>query len=388
MPDSTSDTERPDTPDLSKSLAAEELVNEVLAGSDDAGPSDDGYHTAMTSGSSGSLGNGDSPESTSTPDNKEDPFTDHAIPHNWPVTLSPDQFPYIHALVKDLGVHSADGSSVGPWANTPVSYISSEHPLGPRELAPGHYACPYPGCVEAFGLFGQLDGYIGRSLVQHVYRRHGTGTAVDLMSLGLQTRVMELRREQGKTDLGGYRLPRAWIDPGRDLVHASVGIIRDLEEIRAWELSRRFSLSIKGEVISMRPMADLKQPALPQKQNTPDQQALDKGKGRVVASRDQKRMSHSPEDVFVREATITPPSPSPEPKFTPSSQSRQRHAAQQTSDRARQHDSPSLKRIKEALRSPSKSPWDSPLARRVLESHGGDFWELLGLENYDSMDMD
>lgn len=329
-----------------------------------------------------------SPETSSTQESEEDPFDEHSMPYKWPVTLSPDKLPDFHQLICNLGVPSADGRSVGPWADTPVSYISSEHPLGPHEFAPNHYACPYPGCAEAFGQSGQLDGYLGRSLVQHVYRRHGTGTAVDLMSLGLQTRVMALRREQGQTDLGAYRLPRAWIDPGRDLVHASLGIIEDLEEIRAWELSRRFSLSIKGDIISVRPVADLKQHTPTRKQKPPPQQPFDKGRGKAVASREQQRTSYNSEGAFVREDTTTPPSPSPEPKNTPSSRNRQHRAAHEICSRVKQQGSPSLRQIKEVLRSPSKSPWNFSVARRVLENQGGDFWEDLNLEDCDSMDMD
>lgn len=390
-PSSTSDTERPDTPTAnpSRSVPNQHCADaDILAGSNDTRPSDDGCYTAVTFRSSQSFGTNDLTEASPTPENGKDAFADFAIPQNWPVTLSPDSFQYIHTHASELSVRCADGGSVEPWESTPVSYIPSEHPLGPRDFAPGRYACPYPGCTEAFGRSGQLDGYLGRSLVQHVYRRHGTTAAVDLMSLGLRNRVVSLRREQGKSDLGGYRLPCAWVDPGRDLIHASLGIIEDLEEIRAWEQSRRFSLSIKGDVIFVRPAAELGQQTVPLKEKTLPQQPLDKGKGKSVASKEQRHTYPSPEDPFEREETKTPPSPSPEPRHTPASRQQRHHTAHGIGGRTTQQNSPFLRRLNEVLRSPSKNQWNACKARAVLEGQDGDFFEDLGWEDHDSMDME
>lgn len=149
----------------------------------------------------------------------------------------PDMSPDTYIYVRNLGLHSPDGSFPEHWANYPVSFIPSTSPWGPRELDAGRYNCLYPGCVDAFGPPGQLDGYTGRGLALHIYRRHGHGPAVDLVRLDLHKRVMTLRTVNGvKSD--DAPLSCSWKYPGRDLKWVTAGLIKDLEEVRRWERAR------------------------------------------------------------------------------------------------------------------------------------------------------
>lgn len=61
---------------------------------------------------------------------------------------------------------------------------------------------------------------------------------MDRVRLDLHTRVVTLRQIQGKGSEDAP-LPCCWIDPTYDLDRVEIGLVRDLEEIREWERSRR-----------------------------------------------------------------------------------------------------------------------------------------------------
>lgn len=315
----------------------------------------------------------------------EDQFMNYATPHSWPVTLSPEMSSDIYMIACDQGMESLDASNTEPWNHPPVSYISSTHPLGPRNFAPNYYACPYPGCTEPFGAYDHADGYLGRSLTQHIYRRHGYGPAVDLVSLSLRRRVINLRLEQGKKDLGENRLPRLWRDPGRDLARASIDITQDLEEISAWERSGRLEMWKKESYVFPRPVeaqgTDIPDVSPYLQRTRPDNvehqprqrpvsplPILDhKGKGKAVVSRDQ-HMSSSPEDLFERERTATPPPSPPRSIHTPPSRHRANQAVLLKENFLRSSQSPSspsLRCVKKLLSSPMMAAYIVPQGAEI-----------------------
>lgn len=173
----------------------------------------------------------------------------------------PDMSPDTYIYVRNLGLHSPNGSFPEHWANYPVSFIPSTSPWGPRDLDAGRYNCLYPGCVDASGPSGQLDGYTGRGLALHVYRRHGHGPAVDLVRLDLHKRVMTLRTVNGvKSD--DAPLPCSWKYPGRDLEWITAGLIKDLEEVRRWERTRAMGARKTVKPDSLARDSDTDQPAV------------------------------------------------------------------------------------------------------------------------------
>lgn len=174
----------------------------------------------------------------------------------------PDLSPSTYIYVRNLGLHSPDGSFSEHWANYPVSFIPSTSLLGPRDLDAGHYNCPYPGCVAPFGPSVQPDGYTGGGLVLHIYRRHGYGPAVDRVRLDLHIRVKTLRKVSGK-ESNDIPLPCCWDDPGRDFNRVTAGLIKDLEEIRSWERTRGVSIRKDYNSDSLASTSVTSQPAVP-----------------------------------------------------------------------------------------------------------------------------
>lgn len=371
---STSDTEKPPTPDDSTGRLAQDFVDEVPIGSDyslfdSLFDGSSGCRTAVSSGSSGLSEINNSSDDTFGLGPEEHLFDQHAPPYSWPVTLSPDKVATIYTSILELGVGVED-KLTKTWIDAPVSYIPATHPQGPRAFAENHYACPYPGCTEPFGASDtSVDGYLDTSLVKHVYRRHGYGPAVDLLSFGLRTRVMSLRVEQGMAEFGDHSYPRAWKNPGWDLERASFAIIEDLEEIRAWERVQQ------GDIISATPAK--------RKKESPPLQQLDKGKGKAVATRVPKITGSSPEDPSAMETTMTPPSPESTPAaHTPWSRHKH-HAAHLRDDGFDRDCSPSLLHQKEELQSPTKTSWLNSPVSQVPEDLTDDILELLDQDDFE-----
>lgn len=285
IPSSTSDTERAPTPDAAEKADAEEPY-----GSNDTQTSNSSGHcTADTFRSLESLEAQKHPAGHPTPGRCVSPCGKHNIcPHCCSNTLlkpdllddaNPDLSPNTYIDVRNLGLHSPDGSFPELWANYPVSFIPFTSPLGPRDLEPSHYNCPYPGCIDPFGPCGHPDGYNGKELALHIYRHHGYGPAVERVRLDLHKRVMIVRRAQGKNGKDAP-LPCCWIDSIRDLEQTTVGLVQDLEEIRQWERSLRAAISGKGEPASVTQAACNDRPALVEEKESVRAAEKDKGERR------------------------------------------------------------------------------------------------------------
>lgn len=151
----------------------------------------------------------------------------------------------------NLGRNSPDGSPTIDmnWKDPSVSYIPANHPSGPRDLPPGHYRCPFPKCHEPFGLDAQTEGYDEEGLRQHLLK--GLDFHVDAVLCSVRLRVQALRRSQGK-DEGPAPKPFHGRSPAR-AQRVMEELMSDLEELRAWERSRRVVVSRRGETISVRP---------------------------------------------------------------------------------------------------------------------------------------
>lgn len=358
-----SDPDRTATP-----RPAERASAKVLDGSDDSQPSStSGYCTADTSRSSKPSTAKEPPPGLSTPGNHGAPCSKHsACPHCCSEALDkphllddddddvPDLSPNTYIYVRNLGLHSPDGSFSEHWANNPVSFIPSTSKLGPRELDPGHYACPYPGCIDPFGPCSRPDGYTRRGLALHIYRRHGYGPAVDRVRLDLRKRVMALRLVRGR-DTGGAPLPCGWRDLERDLARATIALTQDLEEIRRWERSSRLNVQQNEVVACVKPALGTEVAAVPDKEMSVC--AVDKsevtGKQRAITWKE-KDFDHfrwtesSPRRGQCDLETDI------EVLSSPSSYARTNHFARLRDNRFQRHRGASLLHMKEVFRSPKK----------------------------------
>lgn len=127
-----------------------------------------------------------------------------------------------------MGRNSPGSRPERPHAGPPVGYIPADQPGGPRELLPGRYGCPLSGCLHPFGLL--KGGYDRTSLGFHIRLDHGGPHMIREATHQARDRVMALRFERDFCPV---------------MVHAATDglmadLVRDLEEIREWEHSRRF----------------------------------------------------------------------------------------------------------------------------------------------------
>lgn len=141
----------------------------------------------------------------------------------------------------DLNQNSPGTVRPQPQAFPPVSFVPAASPLGPCDLAPGHYNCPVPGCPDRFGQLGRAQGYFWANLCSHISVAHGGIPAVDAARLEVRRRVMSLRCLPGNEI---DAVPRPGNGTDRSQLHsASWDLASDLEELRGWERSRRAHVS-------------------------------------------------------------------------------------------------------------------------------------------------
>ncbi|KAJ4389955.1 hypothetical protein N0V93_007428 [Gnomoniopsis smithogilvyi] len=356
----TSDTERPRTPD-----ALEEADAIESCGSNDSKPSkSSALCTADPPRSSSFFKNKRHRAVAATPGRKSSPCGKRTVcPHccigallkpNLSDDDVPDLSPNTYIYVRNLGLRSPDGSFPEHWANYPISFVPSTFPLGPRDLDPGHYNCPYPGCIDPFGPCGRPDGYTGKDLALHIYRHHGYGPAVERVRLDLHKRVMIVRRDTNK-DSKDAPMPYSWMDPGRDLDQAIVGLIQDLDEIRQWERSLKVVIPEKGKPETVMQTTDTDQSALPAEQESV--RATDKGesKGQNKPAVMNGEASHLVEwtrgllweDQSETEIEL-------EAMGSPSPCARTNHFARLRDNRFQRPQGASLLHLKEVLRTPKK----------------------------------
>jgi hypothetical protein len=151
--------------------------------------------------------------------------------------LSPDTMDRIVQMGRN-----SPGSRPGRlYAGPPVGYIPADQPGGPRDLPPDRYNCPVAGCRLPSG--PTREGYNRRTLGSHIRLSHGGPDRMGEVRQGVRERVMALRFERARQGVGpaARAFPEAG-DPVAGLQRQTDGLVRDMDEIRGWEHSRRFAV--------------------------------------------------------------------------------------------------------------------------------------------------
>lgn len=140
--------------------------------------------------------------------------------------------------IVELGKSSPGSKLPEPWAEPGVSYIPATCPSGPRNLPPGHYACPSKDCPHRLGKSWSGSGYTRETLRDHILN-HGGRNGMSELRWTVRQRVMAMRRTQRRKTNDG----KIWIDAtgdlDEDLQRETDDLVLDLEEIRNWEQAIR-----------------------------------------------------------------------------------------------------------------------------------------------------
>ncbi|ROW05321.1 hypothetical protein VSDG_00098 [Cytospora chrysosperma] len=127
------------------------------------------------------------------------------------------------------------------YAGPPVGYIPADQPGGPRDLPPDRYNCPVSGCRLPSG--SARGGYNRRSLGSHIRLSHGGPDRMGEVRQRVRERVVALRLERARQGVGpAARVCPEAGDPVTGLQRQTDGLVRDMDEIRGWEHSRRFAV--------------------------------------------------------------------------------------------------------------------------------------------------
>lgn len=159
----------------------------------------------------------------------ESAFTDEGLRHPSPDTVR---------RIIQMGRNSPGSRSERRYTAPPVSYIPADQPNGPRQLPPDRYSCPLTGCHCPLG--AEKEGYDRKGLGYHILLSHGGSDNMLEVRQQVRDRVMALRSECGRgvgaTGSPFWRSHRSTFD----LQLQMDGLVRDLDEIREWEHTRRF----------------------------------------------------------------------------------------------------------------------------------------------------
>lgn len=154
---------------------------------------------------------------------------------------SESQSPYSANFAAEPGSSSPNRHPTPPWAEVPVSYVPANRPTGPRELPDGHYVCPDMYCKFPVGLTASGQGYNRDTLMIHMLS-HGEFRGVRELWGIVRYRVRQLRHALGRTESNEddeFHHSSEELDEDGYLRLLTVAFIRDLDEIKAWELSCR-----------------------------------------------------------------------------------------------------------------------------------------------------
>ncbi|ROW09837.1 hypothetical protein VMCG_02525 [Cytospora schulzeri] len=159
-----------------------------------------------------------------------------------------------------MGRNSPGSRPAGSYAGPPLSYIPSDQPGGPRDLPSDCYNCPVAGCRLPSG--PAREGYTRQSLALHIRLCHGGSKIMREVRRQIRERILAVRFERDQEIGPTVRIPTEADDPKIDLQRQTDNLIRDLDEIREWEHSRRFVVPNDVAFFSERRvrLAEIRQP--------------------------------------------------------------------------------------------------------------------------------
>lgn len=143
--------------------------------------------------------------------------------------------------IVQMGRNSPGSRPERLYAGPPVGYIPADQPGGPRDLPSDRYNCPAADCRLPSG--PTRDGYDRRSLGSHIRLSHGGPDRMGEVRQRVRERVMALRFERARQGVGpAARVCPEAGDPVAGLQRQTDDLVRDMDEIKGWEHSRRFAV--------------------------------------------------------------------------------------------------------------------------------------------------